>query len=284
MTLLNRNAPSVLFESRKSPQGIPESILTTFTIERDEYAENRANAGALGRINWWSMTGFDGIKTVFANTDTNAGMIVSSYLPLFRCGTVQDTFPGMRELRYVWPGLTVHQMNVRFDIDWGTFEVALAKYYYFGYRWVRSDDVLTDQNAITAETIQYDKSWKLTEVRNVGSAGNDITNQTSAAQRLTTQTISTSMKWKKLYPYETDNIFTEGRTTALTNVAKGLNLQWTLFSSNTAGNTWDNTDQNDHRVSITIEMLCEMDRYVTPAQNVASYYLDDLTTARATTP
>jgi len=271
------NIPSVVFDHSLSPQGIPMAIITKLSLKNEILNTHAAVASSVyhGTVDETPASSrYDGVTSYYDQivgpSYAQKGFIVSGHKPLYWSYYNAQSYqlPGFAELNAIWKSCTIQAMAVKWMIDWENFDTAKDNTYYFIYRWQRAGDIPEKKStAMTAQRLKYDESWTKVEIRNPGSTGNGGGNQTSEAQRLTHQTISTYMTWNKLYDHEDDNEFLDARkeVTSLTNLAdslplKPMFLEWDVIALRSTGTEswWDANQQ--YSIKIDVDCYYKFDR------------------------
>ncbi len=225
------------------PNGIPIKVQNVMS----KY-HNRT-AGTTGNTNQLFLDTFDGtsdiITLLLAHAVTPQQNILIGHNHPFQfwnanAGAPDSVeFPGIDELAAIWPNQTVKAMKVDFILTAGKVDFQIPGRYLFCFRWLRADDI--PQASWTTEQIQEDETWTRIPLNRLDSA-TEISSR--EAKNATSFYISCFKKWSKLYRYEEDDEFTEGRITAAATLPlKPLILEFQVFNSDGVeswvNNTWE---------------------------------------------
>lgn len=238
--------------------------------------ESRLGVGSIGSRYYMNNSNeainkYDGL-TSFSSMHTNAGftdgyIIAGTNIPFNTHDPTLNNkeWPGKVEWRNLYGSYTPQALSITLKFDWALFSRADANNYFIIWRFTRGSDIPAKKSVWWADYNhrKYDPSWNRVPVRNVGSAGNDPTNQTSEAQKLSQQVVKCYTTWADLYDHVDDNEFLDSRTdndSSLTGVmTKPIFFEWDVISINHLEN-WQADAGHTHVVTADVHMYVKLDR------------------------
>lgn len=244
------------------PQGIAEAIVgkskTSFYVQHP-----RVTTGTrLNMLNMMPTSATWGSQANDTNSNALEGFIVGTNRPyLFSNGlNTTNEFDGPTTLSTLWPNFRCHGLKVHFNITLGKLDNQISGRYVFAYRWLRDDDESLE--TIDQREIKEDPTWTRVPLKHVDSAQSVDSREASNAREYNINCYTT---WKFVYPFESDDSWTEQRidlekdSITLDGLPKKpIILQYNIFNTDVA-QVWTANTVAFMKIYTTI--YYEMDRY-----------------------